>query len=204
MPTGYTSGIIDGNLKTFKDFAMLSSRAFGATIHMRDESLDKPYEKRKPSNYYVENIERAKKRIYSAKRRSDKRLIRDRKRELRESIIYHQKRLDETNESVKRLNSFLDEAKAYKPPTKEHIGIKKFMIEQIEETIKWDGNTSYHKEAIANCYEELKNLSARKIRKAKLAQAKKELRYYTKSYRDEVKRCKTANLWVERYFNSLK
>lgn len=37
MPTGYTAGIIDGKINTFRDFALVCVKAFGAAIHMRDE-----------------------------------------------------------------------------------------------------------------------------------------------------------------------
>ena len=46
MPTGYTAGIIDGKTETFQDFAKQCMRAFGVTIHMRDENMDKGYELR--------------------------------------------------------------------------------------------------------------------------------------------------------------
>lgn len=41
MPTGYTAGILNGTIKTFKEFATKCSRAF--MIHMRDEAHDAPY-----------------------------------------------------------------------------------------------------------------------------------------------------------------
>lgn len=41
MPTGYTAGILDNKITTFSEFALLCSRAFGATIHMREDDLDK-------------------------------------------------------------------------------------------------------------------------------------------------------------------
>ena len=46
MPTGYTHGIIDGDITTFEQFAERCSRAF--LIHMRDDSSDAEYKKREP------------------------------------------------------------------------------------------------------------------------------------------------------------
>lgn len=52
MPTGYTAGILDGEINTFEEFAKTCMRAFGATIHMRDEPLSKTYEPEKTSDYH--------------------------------------------------------------------------------------------------------------------------------------------------------
>lgn len=75
MPTGYTEGIMNGKITTFPQFAKLCMRAFGATIHLRDESLDSEYEPRVPSDYHSKEIERAKKNIIDAKKLSDEEII---------------------------------------------------------------------------------------------------------------------------------
>ena len=56
MPTGYTNGILNGEIKTFDEFAKQCIRAFGAAIHMRDDDFNKEYEKRKPDNYYINSF----------------------------------------------------------------------------------------------------------------------------------------------------
>ena len=63
MPTGYTAGIIDGKTETFQEFAKQCMRAFGATIHMRDENMDKEYEPRTPSDYHTKALEEAKEKL---------------------------------------------------------------------------------------------------------------------------------------------
>lgn len=40
MPTGYTQQIIDGTVKTLKEFLHLCLRNFGVCVSMRDESLN--------------------------------------------------------------------------------------------------------------------------------------------------------------------
>lgn len=37
MATAYTQGIINGKINTFKEFALVCARAFGAAAHMRDK-----------------------------------------------------------------------------------------------------------------------------------------------------------------------
>lgn len=56
MATGFTSGIIDGSITNFKQFATQCIRAFGATLHMRDESLDVEYTPQKVSDYYPNHV----------------------------------------------------------------------------------------------------------------------------------------------------
>jgi len=57
MPTGYTAGIINGETETFQDFAKDCMRAFGATMHMRDDDMDKDYVPRTPSDYHTKQIQ---------------------------------------------------------------------------------------------------------------------------------------------------
>ena len=47
MPTGYTAGIADGTITNFEQYALRCIRAFGATMHLRDESLEHEYEPKK-------------------------------------------------------------------------------------------------------------------------------------------------------------
>ena len=42
MPTGYTAIIEDDPNCTFEQYLMRCARAFGATVTMRDDPLDKP------------------------------------------------------------------------------------------------------------------------------------------------------------------
>lgn len=61
MPTAYTANISKGI--TFKEYALLCARNFGATITMRDEPLDAEIPEFQPSDYYVKRISEIKKDI---------------------------------------------------------------------------------------------------------------------------------------------
>ena len=43
MPTGFTAGILDGKINSFREFALVCVRAFGAAAHMRDDGLNIEY-----------------------------------------------------------------------------------------------------------------------------------------------------------------
>ena len=72
MPTGYTQQIIDGTVKTPKEFLHLCLRNFGVCISMRDMPLDTPqvdyteYIKKyyqDTMGYYTKALENAKKEL---------------------------------------------------------------------------------------------------------------------------------------------
>lgn len=196
MPTGYTAGIIDGTTETFQDFAKQCMRAFGATIHMRDESMDKEYEPRTPSDYHTKALEKANEKLKQAEKLTDSEIIESRKANIAKNKAYYLKRIEETKKAKERLDLFLAKAKAFNPPTKDHEGIAKFMIEQIETTIDHDGSTKYYDEELAKIDAQLSNINADKIRAEMIADAKRDIEYHTKEHNAELKRCNDSNKWV--------
>src|SRR5688572_13460567 len=103
MPTGYTAGILSGETKSFKQFAIDCMRAFGATIHMRDEPMDKPYEPRTPSEYYSKRIGELKKQISDLTSTRDFDLIGIERGELEVDKAYHEAEIEKIRENRERL-----------------------------------------------------------------------------------------------------
>jgi hypothetical protein len=204
MPTGYTAGIIDGKIKTFPEFAKLCMRAFGATIHMRDDSMEAEFVPREPSKYYTEQIEKANQQLKQARELSDKEIVSLRKSQLEESKKYHLESIERAKESRKALSEILMEAENYEPPTGNHIGIKEFMIQQVKDTIAQDCNTSYHDNNLEKIANELLSLNPAVIRFQMIADAEKNISYHKKESAEEVKRCNDSNKWVEDFLTSIK
>lgn len=204
MPTGYTAGIIDGKIKTFKQFATQCIRNFGAAIHMRDEPWGKPYKPREPSAYYTDEIKDAQERLTAFEKMSDGAIMAERKAEIEKDKKYHHDKITEAQKTEARLNKFLDEARKYTPPTDQHTGIKTFMVQQITETIKFDCRTEYHNEAIQRLNEELETMTAKTVRKDKRDDALKDLKYAREHYELELKACNESNEWAQKFFDSLK
>ena len=69
MPTGYTAGVQDGSIKTFKDYASLCARAFTALIELRDEPFTPrlPDEIKSNTTYTEKKIEEDAQRLAEAK-----------------------------------------------------------------------------------------------------------------------------------------
>ncbi|MEX0596602.1 MAG: hypothetical protein WD512_08880, partial [Candidatus Paceibacterota bacterium] len=145
MPTGYTSEIYEGKNVNGKDFIMLCARAFGATVTMREEPLDKEIPEFQPSDYSLRGLKRAKAELdrYMNMTLKEAQIKLDEVYE--EELQRYYDRIKEKNELEARYRKVLDEVKAWNPPTDDHVELKKYAINQIEESIKGDCNISYFK-----------------------------------------------------------
>lgn len=134
MPTGYTAPVLENPRLTFREFALRCTRAMGVCIEMRDEPLDvlPKLEEIVPNMYYKEQLEKAEARsrqlevmtIAEAQAECDAA-----HRESEGSIKQIEAKWAEEN---RRLNRMLGEVMAWEPPTSDHFGLKKFMVEQLE------------------------------------------------------------------------
>lgn len=203
MPTGYTAGIEDGSIKTFQDYAKLCVRAFGAAIHMRDDSLTKPYEPREPDTYHKESIDEINAGIDKINKSTDDELLLITRNELIDSKSEYNGYVKKAMLYKSKLMKILEKVDKYVPPTPDHEAIKKFMAEQITSTIEWDCNISYYIKEVKKIDEKLTKLNASEIRASKLKELNKELEYHTKEYDAELQRCKEANEWAEKFFKSI-
>jgi hypothetical protein len=205
MPTGYTAGIIDGEITTFEQFATQCTRAFGATIHMRDDSLDSPYEPRTPNEYYVNSIQSQREEIERMESLTDEDIVQEFETLMKENLEYHEKGLEKDKANLEKLNSILSSAKAWVPPTEEHEGLRTFMIEQIESTIKVDGDPSYHVNKIVQIKQETEEgIDPKVYREERIKECKDRISYHETEYQKELVRCKQSNDWMEKFFESIK
>lgn len=203
MPTGYTAGIVNGTITTFPQFVKQCMRAFGATIYMRDEDLDKEYELRIPSNYHIDALNIAKEKLKQAETLTDAELIEMYTKELEESKKYHLESIINQEIAENKLKEFLTKAIEFKAPTSEHEGLRKFMIEQLQLTIDSDCKNLYHYEKLQQIETDLKNINVNKIRIDLINKEKENIEYHLREYTIELKRCTDSNLWVEQLLKSL-
>ena len=201
MPTGYTARIIDGTTKDFKEYAKQCERAF--LIHMRDEPFDSEYKPRTPSDYHTKAITKAKETLKEIEVLEDATIIERERLRLLDSLKYHKEGIKKAKQTKTKLDKFLLEAKAFKAPTETHKGIAEFMVTQIEETIKFDCNSTYHKDELERVEKELLNIDADNVRGDLKTQATKDFAYHTKEHEAELKRCRESNKWHEDFINAL-
>jgi hypothetical protein len=200
MATGYTHCIGEG--VSFKTFVLKCARArgMGACIMQRDDPSDEPPKLQKPSNYSKKSLIGAKKQLTLAKKMSDKQAVLSAKKSYDDELAQFQKALDDSKQQQEKYKDMLSKVKKWKPPTKNHIGFKNFMIDQIKQSIVYDDMQDYCLKQIEN----LKLLSADEYRINEIRQAENDIKYHTKDYAEEVKRTKERNDWIKALFTSLK
>jgi hypothetical protein len=197
MPTGYTSNI--GNGISFQEFAMDCARAFGACIDLKEEQAggDLIPERFEPSDYHANKLEEYKEQLSNlgritlldAERFAEEDYQKKEKRRLR--------RLDEIRKLRSSYSSMLAKVIIWEPPTPDHVNLKNFMIQQIEESIRFD------------CFEESDEKETTKEDgvqwlKRKVDSLKKNITYHATKHQEEIKRTENKNRWIEELRNSLK
>jgi len=108
--------------------------------------------------------------------------------------------METQNKNRERLNAMRAKVNKWSAPSKDHAGLKKFMAEQIEETIRFDGNSDYYEKELA----ELVQKSGAIWRKEKIAACIRDIDYHSKEHRAEVDRCNERTQWVKQLRESLK
>lgn len=139
MTTGYTQQIIDGTVKTPKEFLHLCLRNFGICVSMRNESFNiqgdyTEYIKK----YYQDTIgylnkalENAKKEYARISNLSDDDLYEMYVKKFTDNRNYYQKRTDEVKKQNAKYQSFYDAIENW-DCSEEFNNIKKFALDQID------------------------------------------------------------------------
>ena len=203
MPTGYTAGIIDGDIKTFKEYAVLCMRAFGATIHMRDDSLDTKYEPRLPSDYHKQSYEDLIQKLITTKKITPSEYVKEYTTKVTNRIKESKALIVKLKKTKVVLDEMLGKTLKYVPPTNEHIGIRDFMVKQLQETIEYDTDYVYYEEKIKSLEKSLINIDGEKLRQEEIDDTLKSIDYHKVEYEKELKRVEESNKWVTEFLNSL-
>lgn len=138
MPTGYTQQIIDGTVKTPKEFLHLCLRNFGICISMRDESLNlqgdyTEYIKKfyqDSMGYHTKALENAKAEYERVNNLSDDELYEMYGKNFSDNRNYYQKRTDEVKKQNAQYQSFYDAIKNW-DCSEEFDNIKSFALTQL-------------------------------------------------------------------------
>jgi len=190
MPTGYTYQITSEKGIKFKDFVMECSKAF--LIRMRDRSGDVP-ERFEVDNYHLERIEEAIKEQEKFSKLTDMekqaQWVQEAKGRERARDGYNKKNAEEK----KKYEDMLLKVKNWTPPTDKHNGLKDFMIEQIEGSIKFD---------IHDWDSELLKPFAKWL-ESMYDSLEHNLKYHSEEHKKEVKRVNDMNKWIKDLRDSL-
>lgn len=141
---GYTSIIEDKDV-SLNEFVWRCARALGPLNHMRDSDMDAPIVL--PNNfhitYHTERLQESqdsllkyqKMSIVEAQGIADQEWVKNQE-EAKEG-------LSKKNELLIRTKNLLQQVQNWSPPSADHEGIKTFMIEQLQNVISHDCDTSY-------------------------------------------------------------
>ena len=139
MPTGYTQQIINGTVKTPKEFLHLCLRNFGVCVSMRDESLNlqgdyTEYIKKfyqDSMDYHIKELKNAKAEYERVINLSDDELYEMYVNKFTDNRDYYQKRTDEAKKQNAQYQSFYDAIKNW-DCSEEFSNIKSFALNQID------------------------------------------------------------------------
>ena len=193
MPTGYTADIYNGKDVSFNDFALKCARAFGACIEQRDDDPnDKPkLIEKTEDNYHIKKIEKAKKWKKPTKAEFDA--------YVKNQTAYYNEQINKQNKLKSSYQKMLDKANAWTPPTKEHEGLKKFMINQLTESMEFDCSNDYYQRELNN----IKQLTYNQYVKDMRDSNKRDIEYHTNALKEDNERVDTRNAWISALYKSL-
>lgn len=186
MPTGYTSKIYNGEKVSFEQFTWDCARAFGALVMLRDDSSAKIPKAFKAGKWHAKRIDENKAKLAAAEKWSATQANAEAKklydRETREYLASVAK-----NNALRiRYEKILVEAESWNPPTPEHEGLKKFMVEQLQQSLEFDCHTP--KKPIRMTGEEHK--------RATIEDAHQSISYSMEEQGKETQRAHDRTKWV--------
>lgn len=192
MPTGYTDGVARGKVTSFQEYALLCARAFGACVTLRDEQLSSDIPEFEPNPYYAKKIENLKKEIAKLQSMTQE----EREVAFKDCVFSviktNEELMADKLETKKRYEKMLIEAEKFVPPSKNHIEYKKFIIQQLKDSIEWDCDISFYESQI----NKMKNCSPQEWFVETISQAQKDLSYCEKELKEECSRVESRNNWV--------
>lgn len=195
MPTGYTAKLCEQDVP-FREFILTCARGMGACITLRDDDLAPAPRVLPLCHYHHDERVKAKREVSRLTAMTKKereaygaKLKASRLRSLRAS-------LKSAMERNSRLTQMETEVQKWNPPTKDHEGLKKFMLEQI--SVSKDTTNYYHDELA-----QVNELSAMGHFKEALATAKGNIVYHGKEQHEEDIRQGKRNAWLSALHDSL-
>jgi hypothetical protein len=191
MPTGYTADVCDGKVSDFKTFALRCARNFVALIMMRDDPIDAPIpEEFKPCDYNEKALQKAKADLSRIDGMTGEECNAAEMESRSEMLGRHKAHLEECKEKWKRLTAMLSMVAEWVPPTSEHVGLKEFMLEQLDMTIRQDAKPE-------TCYLDKASIrTGEEWRRDQVAELKRSIKYHTEEAAKEVERTASRNRWV--------
>jgi len=191
MPSGYTAGVANGTITTLNEFARTCIRAMGVCIALRDEpqGVPIPSEISPRIDHYDEQIEAAAKKITDLLQADQAEL----EKQMYEEWVMEQGTILTRRHDIivqqGRYQALLDEVQKWEVPAEDSeqlfANLKKFMVDQLTESIKFDcfPNTLDEYYALTD-----QPTDVSKWLNEKLEAHRDTIKYYTKRRDEEIAR----------------
>jgi hypothetical protein len=203
MPTVYTADIAKGI--SFEQFAMTCARAFGALIEMRAEPIDKPIpDAFEPNDYHARAKEAAQKKLRDINQLSDEDVFAEATKERQQENESQRNQIRKANELREKYTAMRNEVLAWEPPTPGHVELKQFMLQQIDESIRFDCTITHNEFKKMHFVSETPEpIDGKEWRARKIGELRKAIAYHAKGHAEEIERVNSRNAWVSALRDSL-
>lgn len=194
-PTGYTADIYEGKDISFEEFVLKCARNFGALIEMRDEPWDADIpDEFKPSDHHSKALWTARKKLNDVKSWDD--ATADAKAEADWNLAVEKWEEAEGKRKAQRerYQAMLEKVDAWVPPTADHVNLKEFMQQQLEQSIDFDTKPFWTRP---------EKQTGGAFRQQQLEKAQRDVRYHTEEHAKEVQRAQERSAWVRELRKSL-
>lgn len=194
MPTGYTAEIEEKDI-SFKEFALRCARAFGACMDMREEPLsEKIPDEFKPHDYHPKNIRESKEKLETIRRMSDCDAEAAASAEHLKETERIETLLKRRTERLIRYKRMIAAVDAWVPPTKDHVGLKEFMLDQIRISMPHNDEDFYKFPVKIDgpCW-----------RAKQIDKILSDIAYHEKGHSSECEQVRVQNLWIKNLRESL-
>lgn len=204
MPTGYTVYIEDGSITTGKEFLELCSRAFGVAIDLKDEPLSVPTpEYVEPDIYYKNRYTKAVAALHTALSMTSEEARREMRRSHEEKVSYAKAYLAKLEEKNRIYAVVREQVESWLPPTKDHVGIKDFALNQIDICMDSDEHLDKIRKEASSVLDDSDAAVAKYIEQH-IEFCKEEVEMARKAWEAELHRTESRNEFMRQFIDSLK
>jgi len=199
MPTGYTCDVVNGKCTDFPTFLMRCARAF--LPDCRDSSLDSPIpdEPSGDDSYYEKAVVAAQEKLQGLLAMTDEEKGKLVRKMDAEAIEFAQRGIAEARLKRQRLEEMEKAVEKWRPPSDKHRDLKKFMLEQLQQTINFDSSTDYY-EAILNNKREA---SAEEVWQREVLYASTSVQRREEDLANVKRRREEGRLWIRQLKESV-
>ena len=188
MPTGLIYDVQQGKITSLHDFAMRCARQFGALIMMRDDPADAPIPERfEPRDFYRNSLAEAESKLKELRQMTEAQIEQACIDEHARLVAQQREWAEERAGYRVRYEAMLEKVKAWDPPTKDHISLKTMMVDQLNDSIRWD------------CYEseEPKRMRPGDWHAEQIAMTERKIGRYREEHEKELARVESRNQWLK-------